>query len=61
MTHGERQYETDSNREWVCPDCGHSIPRHHSATERPFCDPCEWQHATLIEMRPDKNGEKVDL
>ena len=61
MTHGERQYETDSNREWVCRDCGHTIPRHHNAKERPFCGPCEWQHAVLVEMRPEKNGEKVDL
>jgi ribosomal protein L37AE/L43A len=57
----ERQTETDSDREWVCPNCGHRKRRHHSATIRPFCGPCEWRHAMLVQMVPQTNGAKVDL
>ena len=51
----------DAKRKWICPDCGHEEKRHHSATKRPFCDPCDWQHAILIEMEPFENGERVTI
>ena len=58
---GPRQYETGSEREWVCPECGHREARHHVTEERPFCDHCDWQHGVLLQMKPEKNGEKVEL
>jgi len=61
MTRGERVYNTESAREWECPNCGHTESRHHSAKKRPFCDPCDWQHAVLIEMKAIKNGEVVEV
>jgi ribosomal protein L37AE/L43A len=56
-----RQEETDSKREWRCPNCGHKEPRHHASKIRPFCDPCDWRLAVLVEMKPVEDGEVVDL
>lgn len=56
-----RYYGIDAKRKWICPDCGHEEKRHHRTKERPFCDPCDWQHAIDIEMEPYENGERVTL
>jgi len=57
----ERQYDLDEKRIWKCPWCSHEKPRHHASREPPMCDPCDWQHATYVEMHPYKDGEKVSF
>jgi len=45
------------DRQWKCPDCGHTESRHHNERERPFCDRCDSRDAVLIEMNPIGKGE----
>jgi len=59
----ERNYDVEPEpyqKVWECQSCGHKEAFHHSKEKIIFCEPCDWQHAVHIEMRPAGTAENSE-